>query len=308
VLVGLTVASVVVFGVGTGFVWVTKSWTDTQMRLQSQQSLRSAIETINREVRLAGVCMNPATAQPLTPEYAPISGTHGTTDTITIISNPACAGPANITVDCNACASITIASVGNFTAGTWAYAYDGDGLTNPPGPTGEYFLIQSISGNTLTVDPIKPLIKNYPMSLSSVWGADQRVLAISSTCTGCNGVPSLTLQMLGGILGGQPLARGVDSLAVQYVLNRLYATATTECDSQTLGTSSLCVVNSPTVAPSIAGDWQIVRAIIFTIGARSIVKVRASGSADGYFHLSEAVEVSPRNLIYQQSRLPWTPY
>ncbi|HEX9246476.1 MAG TPA: hypothetical protein VGA35_09960, partial [bacterium] len=71
-LVGLTIASVVVFGVGTGFVWVTKSWTDTQMRLQTQQSLRSAIETINREVRLAGVCMNPATQQPITPEYAPI--------------------------------------------------------------------------------------------------------------------------------------------------------------------------------------------------------------------------------------------
>ncbi len=67
-------------------------------------------------------------------------------------------------------------------------------------------------------------------------------------------------------------------------------------------------MNLPTVAPSIAGDWQIVRAMIFTIGARSIVKVRASGSADGYFHLSETVEVSPRNLIYQQSRLPWTPY
>jgi len=308
VLVGLTIASVVVFGVGTGFVWVTKSWTDTQMRLQTQQSLRSAIETINREVRLAGVCMNPATQQPITPEYAQIAGTHGTTDTITITSNPACAGPANITADCPACSSITVASVGNFTAGMWAYAYDGDVNTSPPGPTGEYFLIQSISGNTLTVDPIKLLTKHYPVSTSSVWGADQRVLAISSTCTGCNGVPSLTLQQPGGILGGQPLARGVDSLTIQYVLNRLYATATTECDSQTLGTSSLCVVNSPTVAPSIAGDWQIVRAIIFTIGARSITKVRASGSADGYFHLSEAVEVSPRNLIYQQSRLPWTPY
>src|SRR5205807_9510844 len=113
-------------------------------------------------------------------------------------------------------------------------------------------------------------------------------------------------QLLGGTT--QPLVRGIDSLSVQYVLNRLYSTAPTECNAQTGGTSSLCIVNLPTVAPSIAGDWQIVRAMIFTVGARSLVKVRASGSADGYFHLSETVEVSPRNLIYQQSRLPWTPY
>src|SRR5207237_10726096 len=121
---------------------VPDSSADDQMRVPSQQRLLCAIEAIDREVRLARVCMNPATAQPLTPEYAPISGTHGTTDTITIISNPACAGPANITADCNACASITIASVGNFTAGKWAYAYDGDGTETPPGPTGEYFWIQ----------------------------------------------------------------------------------------------------------------------------------------------------------------------
>ncbi|HYM90341.1 MAG TPA: hypothetical protein VEW91_01760, partial [bacterium] len=126
------------------------------------------------------------------------------------------------------------------------------------------------------------------------------------TCSGCNGIPSLTLQPLGG--SQQPLVKGVDSMSIQYVLNRLYSTAPGECNAQTGGTSSLCVVNLPTQAPSIAGDWQVVRAIIFALDARSITKVRASGSADGYFHLSDTVEISPRNLIYQQTRVPWTPY
>jgi hypothetical protein len=319
-LVGLTVASIVVVAVGTGFVWVTKSWTDTQMRLQTQQSLRSALETINREVRLAGVCMPAATQPPITNDFQPISGTHGTTDTITVTSNPACAGPANVTVACNQCTSISVDNVSKFTAGMWAYIYDSSTGTTPPGPIGEYFLIQSVTvgtppAGTIAVSPVKLLLDSYPAPSgtppqpnASVWGADQRVLAISSTCTGCNGVPSLTLALLGGTLGGQALVRGNDTLSVQYVLNRLYSTAPTECNGQTGGTSSLCVVNLPTVAPSIAGDWQIVRAMIFTVGARSLVTVRGSGSADGYFHLSETFEVSPRNLIYQQTRLPWTPY
>lgn len=311
VLVSLSIASVVIIAVGTSFVWVSRAWTDHQMRLQAQQSLRSAIETINRETRLSGACMPPPTLPPITNNFQPMTGTDGGVgaDTITITSNPACAGPSNVTTSCTACPIITVSNVTNFTSGMWAYIYNSSTTTSPPGPYGEYFSIQSVSGGspgTITVSPSTALTKNYPASLSSVWGADQRTLAISSTCTGCNGIPTLTLQLLGGV--PQPLVKGIDSLNIQYVLNRLYSTAPSECNTQTGGTSSLCVVKLPGQAPSISGDWQIVRAIIFALDARSISQLRASSSADGYLHLQETVEVSPRNFIYQQTRLPWTPY
>src|SRR5437879_3170660 len=83
--------------VGAGFVFVTRAWTDQLGREQSQQSLRAAVETLTRELRLAGVCMPPGTLPPITSTYQPLTGTHGTTDTITVTSNPACAGPATVT-------------------------------------------------------------------------------------------------------------------------------------------------------------------------------------------------------------------
>ncbi len=294
-LVGLTAASVVIFGVGTGFVWVSRAWTDHQTRVLTRQSLRSAIETLNQEVRLAGACMPAATLPPITSNFQPISGAEsGTTDTIVITSNPTCAGPASVTGACNACSTINVDNVANFTGGKWAYIYNSSTGTSPPGPYGEYFLIQGVAGGspgTINVSSSFPLTKNYSApSLSSVWGADQRTFTISSTCSGCNGIPTLTLQPLGGS-HQRPLVKGVDSMKIQYVLNRLYSAAPTECNAQTDETSSLCVVNLPTQAPSIAGDWQLVRAIIFALDARSVAKVRASGSADGYFHLSETVEI-----------------
>ncbi len=293
-LVGLTVASVVIFGVGTGFVWVSRAWTDYQVRVLTQQSLWSAIETLNREVRLAGACMPAATLPPITSNFQPISGADsGTTDTLVITSNPTCAGPVSVTAACNACSTINVANVANFTGGKWAYIYTSSTETSPPGPYGEYFLIQNVTGGSpgiITVSSSSPLTKNYPApSLSSVGGADRRTFTISSTCSGCNGIPTLTLQPLGG--SEQPLVKGIDSMHIQYVLNRRYSAAPTECNAQTNETSSLCVVDLPTQAPSIAGDWQLVRAIIFALDARSIAKVRASGSADGYFHLSETVEI-----------------
>ncbi|TMI79158.1 MAG: hypothetical protein E6H04_11040 [Bacillati bacterium ANGP1] len=164
------------------------------------------------------------------------------------------------------------------------------------------------------MSPTKLLLHNYPAVSggpykSALRGMDQRVFAISSACAGCNGVPSLTLTPIGG--QAQPLVKGIDSMLITYVLNRVYALAT--CDGQTGGTSSLCVVILPTTGKSIAGDWQLVRAIIFTLDARSTFLVRASGGAcgysDGYFHLCGAFEISPRNFMFHQStRVPWTPY
>jgi hypothetical protein len=96
-------------------------------------------------------------------------------------------------------------------------------------------------------------------------------------------------------------------MTILYALNRVYDAAT--CDAQTGGTLSLCVVNLPGQGKSPASDWQLVRAMTFTLDAESSVPVRASGSADGLFHLGETFEVSPRNFVFQQTqRVKWTPY
>ncbi len=317
VLVALSIASLVIIGVGTGFVFVTKAWAAHQARAQVQQSNRVTVEAISRELRITGACMPSAMQAPITSNFQPISGIHsGVTDTIIITSNPRCAGPATVTADCNACTTINIDNTTNFTPGMWAFIYNSSTSTTPPGPYGEYFLIQSVtagSPGTLTVSTTKPLTKLYPrlnaqnQNASSVYGADQRMFAISSTCGGCNGVPTLTVQALDGQQNA--LIKGVDQMIIQYVLNRTYASNPTWCDGQTGGTLSLCVVNLPTTGNSQPGDWQLVRAITFTIDARSTTPVRGSGSADGYLHQTEVFEISPRNFLFQQTpRVNWTPY
>jgi Tfp pilus assembly protein PilW len=316
VLVGLSITSIVIVSVGTGLVFVTKALTDHQARTQAQQSVRAAVEAMTREIRLAGACMPVATQPPIASNFQPMTGVHnGNTDSITVTSNPRCAGPATVTVDCNACSIITVDNTTNFTAGMWAFIYNSSNQTTPPGPYGQYFLVQSVaagSPGTITVSSTTPLTALYPQlnsqtnqNASSVYGADQRAFAISSTCSGCNGTPTLTLQLLGA--AQVPLVRGIDQMSIFYVLNRVYNAAT--CDAQTGGTLSLCAVNLPAQGKSLATDWQLVRAITFALDAQSSVPVRASGSPDGFLHLSETFEVSPRNFVFQETqRVKWTPY
>jgi hypothetical protein len=202
---------------------------------------------------------------------------------------------------------ITVNNTLNFVSGMRAFI--GKGPTSAPG---EYFLVSAVTATTLTVDTSTPLTQSYPVGgdpAPFVVGADQRTFAVSSSCSGCNGIPTLTLQQLGDNQG-QALVKGIDTMTIRYVLNRKYSDNPGQCNAQTGGTNSLCVVNLPELSPSVSGDWRLVRALIFTLGARSTLSVRASGSPDGFYHLSESVEISPRNFIFSPNgpRIQWTPY
>ncbi|HKV46339.1 MAG TPA: hypothetical protein VJT32_16955 [bacterium] len=297
----LLVASLVIFGVGTGFVFVTRAWADHQARTQVQQSLRSTIAALNRDVRVAGACM-PVNSlnQSLAPNFVPLAGTNGTNDTITVSANPGCGNANVVTNNCNACTSITVADSTGFTAGQWAF------ISNAG--AGEFFLTSTVvagAPGTINVDTIKgpSLVGGYPKNTSQVTGADQRKFAVSTTCAGCNTSPTLTVQLLGG--SQLPLVKGIDGFKVQYVLNRLWNDPSfpngAACNAQTGGTPNLCVVNLPGLAPSLASDWNLVRAIIATVDARSTITVRASGSSDGFLHEPATFEISPRNLTFPQN-------
>lgn len=297
-LVGLTMATLVIFGVGTAYVFTTRAWADHQARAQAQQSLRAGVAAISRELRIAGACMGvPATQTPLAPNYRALTGTSGPPATLTMTTNPRCAGPTGLSAAYSGGLTIQVNDTLNFQVGMYAFISDGN-LAD----SGEYFQITAIAAGapgTLTISA--PLAGTYPKSTSTlasfVAGADQRTFAVSSSC--CSGIPALTLWSLGMPAGpGQPLVKGIDALTVQYVLNRKYSDAPGQCNAQTGGTPSLCIVNLPEQSPSVSGDWLLVRALILTLDARSTVSVRASGSADGYYHLGGSFEVSPRNFVF----------
>ncbi len=286
VLVALALVSVVVLGVARGVVSATRGWTDHRGRLETQQSLRSAVAALSREVRIAGACMLPYDVLPPI-NFRPLDGTDaGTTDTIIVRANPRCAEAAVVAPGCNPCATIPVAtgSTTNFAAGMWAY------IVNGAGTGGEYFRIQSVTSSTIVVNSPPALTGDYSVPLGSdsvptVFGIEQRTFAIATI----GGIPTLTLQTL--TLPQTALVKGIESLDIHYVLNRTYSAGT--CDAQTGGSPNLCVVNLPT-----AGDWHLVRVVTFAIGARSTAPVRASGSGDGFFHLNETFEIAPRNFVF----------
>lgn len=279
--------AVVVLGMGRGLVFATRGWSNHQGRLQTQQSLRSAVAALSREVRLAGACMLPHSDTPPV-DFQPLSGVHGaTTDAVTVRANPRCAQAPVVASGCLACSTIPVAagSTANFTPGMRAY------ILNGARTSGEYFKILSVTSSTIVVNPSTPIAGNYPApdaggNFPSVFGIEQRTFAVVPV----GGVPTLTLQTEDLPQAG--LVKGIDRLDIHYVLNRTYNAAT--CDLQTGGSPNLCVVN----LPGSAGDWLLVRVVTFTVGARSAAGVRASGSADGFFHLSESFEITPRNFVF----------
>ena len=306
---GLTLASLIIFGVGSGYVFTTKAWFEHQAKVQAQQSLRDAVAALTREVRIAGACMGvPATQTPLATNFKALDGASGPPDTLILTTNPRCAGPIGLAAAYSGGTTIQVTNTLNFQTGMWGFI--GDGTTSD---AGEYFLITGVTAGapgTLTISAA--LSGTYPQTTQSVQsfvaGADRRIFTVSSSCGGCNGIPTLTLQSLGAG-AGQPLVKGIEAMTVQYVLNRKWSDAPSECVSQTGGTNSLCVVSLPEQSPSVAGDWKLVRATMLTFGARSTVAVRGTGSADGFYHISESFEISPRNFVFTITpRINWTPY
>ncbi len=311
VITALILTSIVMLSVGSGFVFVTRGWSDQQGRLAAQQNLRAAVQTLSREVRLAGACMLPSSVTPPT-NFRPLDGAHsGTLDTLIARSNTSC-GIGTLTSAggaCNACTTVTLDNVTNFAAGTWAYIYQ------PPyqGQTasGEYFLVKQVNdgkgkaANTLIVDTSVSLkiTQNYtaggaiPASsppatypFASVYGIQERTYTIGTF----GGAPTLMLQTINN--SATPALKGLESLSITYTLNRAFDLST--CTQPTGGSPNLCIVN----LPASSADWVLVRGVTMTVGVRSTQTVRGAGS-DGYLHLTEVLEIAPRNFVFQTSRL-----
>ena len=281
-LLALALGSFVVLAAGAGYVFATRGWVDHQQRLETQQNLREAVETLTRELRLAGACLltdqlssSPANARPL-------DGTHtggAVPDTITVRMNLHCA-KGTLTASYTGGATIALDTVQNFVPGMWAYVWDPG--ANPVS-YGEKFLVVAVNAgaNQLTVAP-GTITQNYPTADNSqVFGMEELAYAIDQT----GPVPVLTVTTLDEPT--KPDVSGIEGLAISYVLNRVGGA----CAGTTGPPYNYCVVT----LPATAAEWAIVRDVQLTIFARSAQVV--PGSA-GYYRLSETTEISPRNLQF----------
>jgi len=235
---------------------------DAEVTAETYQGLVAALDSLMRDVRLAGACL------PTRPLFVPLSGAHdGRTDSITVRTGAI--GPTS------ACAVATL--MAPLEAGETALALDDvsgfqvGGLGYVAGAVrGEIFRVTAVSGpsgpGTIRTDTA--LAQRYP-SGGGVYALEEHTYAVD---TATYEQPVLTRSV--NRQAAQPLARGIEWLRIRYRLDQSCPTCT--------------VVDLPSDDPT----WAQVNEVLISAMAVS----RQSLSTGERLRESATVTVQPLNL------------
>jgi Tfp pilus assembly protein PilW len=264
--VELLVATLLMTGVGAvlidSFRIQMRHRADAEVTAETYQGLVAALDSLTRDVRLAGACL------PTQPLFLPLSGTHdGMTDSITVRT-----GAAGATSGC-----AVAALMGPLGAGETELAVDDvsgfqvDGLAYVAGAVrGEIFRVTAVSApsGAGVIRTDTALAQSYPVG-GGVYALEERTYAVD---TSSYEQPVLTRSV--NRQAAQPLARGIESLRIRYRLNENCPTCT--------------VVDLPSDDPT----WVQVNEILVSATAVS----RQTLSTGERLRESATVTVEPLNL------------
>ena len=265
-LVTVSISSVVLTGVVRFMALQTRKLSGHSYRLEAQHALRSTLDAISRDVRLAGAGL--ATQG----QFISLAGTDAAGgDTITartciVGANLACL-PATLAAD-HAAGSTTLqlqaGQTTAFSVGSYVYVKEQAG-------GGQFVTVTAVDAgnNRLTTTP--GLTQLYHIG-SGAYAIDERRYAIDRS-NPAN--PVLTLSVNGG--AAQAFAAGVTDLQIQYVLQRNCPA----CD----------VVDAP--AANDTATWRLVNEIILTATAQTVGTVRP----EDVVSFTATSRTKPRNLL-----------
>jgi len=274
-LVGTTVMLFVLGTTGRFFVTARNFISDQILHVETQQGLRAAMDSMVRDLRLAGACL-------------PTSGDFVTLDPVASTNNQIVVRTGQVrpdetciqtvlTSDLAAGASqLSVQSASGFMTGMRVY------IRQSNGATGEVINITSVdtAANVLgkTANLTCPDVVGgcptpaYPAG-SGVYAVDERQYAVDASNPA---LPVLTLAANGA--APVPFAFGIEGLQLQYELAR-------NCDSQ----PGCDVVQ----VPATEGEFALVNQIYITLTARS----RTPGLNSQYYRVTRTVSAKPRNLL-----------
>ena len=256
-LAGIALTSVVQF-----FALQTRKMKGHTYRIEAQQALRTSLDAIARDVRLAGACL------PSTGAYVPLAGTEGATDSITvrtgIVRNNLSCIVAGLTANMAAGASTaTVDSPAGFTVGMLSY------LRHPSG-SGQFLFVTAVGATTVTLSGAATIA--YPIG-SGIYAIDERTYAIDAVSV--PGIPVLTLTINRG--APEAFSAGLQDLQIRYVLNR----ACPPCD----------IVDAPLAADT--ATWRLVNSVLLSGTVKTIGTVRAEDAVT----MTQTSSAKPRNLL-----------
>jgi hypothetical protein len=251
---GVTLASAVTF-----LSTQSKHLRGHALRLEAQQAVRSSLDAITRDLRLAGACL-PANGQ-----YTALAGTNAAAgDSITIRTalvrtNMSCIlSTSNLTANAGT-TSIRVASTNGFTSNMIAY------MRHPNG-SGEFHDITGVSGTTISF--VGGLTQRYPVG-TGVYAVDERVYFLDKSN------PQLPRLML--TINRDPpaaFAAGITDLQIKYVLDQNCP----PCDEVNL--------------PADTAQWRLVNDVRLT----ATVKTIGGGAPMGAATFVVTSRGKPRNL------------
>jgi len=257
-LAGIALSSVTQF-----FAIQTRAQQGHTYRVEAQQALRSSLDAMTRDIRLAGACL------PSSGAYVPLAGTNGpgpdaiTVRTGIVAGNLACvwAGVRDPGM-AQGSTTVPVDSTNGFTAGTFAY------LSHPSG-SGQYAFVTAVGATTITLSVAATV--DYPRG-SGLYAIDERTYSVDATDPI---LPKLMLTLNRGV--PEVFAVGVSDLQFRYVLNRNCPT----CD----------VVDAP--APTDTATWRLVSDVLLS----ETVKTVGTHRIQDMVTLSQTSRAKPRNLL-----------
>jgi prepilin-type N-terminal cleavage/methylation domain-containing protein len=267
VLVTLVISTIVLGAVIQFLLTNARYRREAETRIEAQQGLRSALDAVVRDIRLAGACM-----QRNMTSLRPVAGTNsGTNDTVSLrigtLVNQACSARGTTSIAAaQGATTLTIDTTAGFVANGRAWVLHTDG-------SGEWATVRTVTSATV-LTLMTGLSKAYPIN-SGVFGVQQRAYAIGASVAG---TPWLTVSIDGAT--AQPIALWVNTLDVSYRLRRnCGANSNATCDTIAL--------------PTTQAEWKLVTDVVVTMTARA-----PSAARPGQFYtLSETIRVKPRNLL-----------
>lgn len=257
-VVAMAIALTVTGIVAIAFAAARRTSRDQLLRTETVHAVRSVLDLLARDVRLAGACL------PVSGVFIPIAiGADGelVIRTGVLADDMTCVRSSARQTLPQQSDVVLIDPAAGFEAGMLAYIRHTNG-------TGEYFTITSVTGNGRNLHKSNWFTQDYPAG-SGVYAIDERSYALSTPGTG---PPVLTLAVQQG--SPLPYALGVEELNINYVLGRNCP----PCD---------------VVAQPSATEWPLVNELHFRVRARS---PRLLSNHQVYRYTGE-ISAKPRNLL-----------
>jgi hypothetical protein len=231
----------------------------TGFRLELQQALRASVDTMTRDLRLAGACL------PSDGDYVALDGTDGPgADSVTIRSgivraDLSCVVTAVSTLANAGATSLVVGNNAGFAPGMRVYI-------RHPGGTGQFSFVASTPAGRVVLTDAAAM--DYPVG-SGLYAVDERTYAVDAT------PPASRLMLTVDQGAPQAFAAGVTDLQVRYELERNCP----PCD----------VVDLP---PDDA-TWRLVNQVLVTPTVTTVGAARAEDQVS----LAETSLAKPRNLL-----------